>query len=63
MCKSDRLKRILTHDLHTIEKKQMKLLQDKAKKDERTGFLELKNSYLETQPCDVIGRKVQYCLF
>ena len=36
-CQDERLKRILTHDLHIIEQKQMRLLQEKAHKEELTG--------------------------
>ena len=38
-CQDERLKRILTHDLHIIEQKQMRLLKDRARVDERTGSL------------------------
>ena len=38
-CKDERLRRILTQDLYIIEQKQMKLLQEKARVDERTGSL------------------------
>ena len=36
-CKCERTKRIIKHDIEVIEKKQFKLLQEKAKKDEMTG--------------------------
>ena len=36
-CQDERLKRILTHDLHIVEEKQMRLLQEKAHKEELTG--------------------------
>jgi hypothetical protein len=39
VCKDERSKRILTHDLHIVEEKQMKLLQERARVDERTGSL------------------------
>ena len=36
-CKCERTKRIIKHDIEIIEKKQFKILEDKAKKDEITG--------------------------
>ena len=36
-CKCERTKRLIKHDIEIIDKKQFKLLQEKAKKDEVTG--------------------------
>ena len=36
-CKCERMKRLIKHDIEIIEKKQFKLLEEKAKKDEITG--------------------------
>ena len=36
-CKCERMKRLIKHDIEIIDKKQFKLLQEKAKKDEITG--------------------------
>ena len=39
VCKDMRLKQLMIRDLHLIEKKQMELLKDRARKDEKTGSL------------------------
>ena len=36
-CKCERMKKLIKHDIEIIEKKQFKLLEEKAKKDESTG--------------------------
>ena len=39
VCKDMRLKQLMIRDLHLIEKKQMELLKERARKDEKTGSL------------------------
>ena len=37
VCKCDRMKRLIKHDIEIIEKKQFKLLEEKSTKDDSTG--------------------------